>query len=125
MNKEYSVELKSPFTLSKALIFGLIFASLLFVLKILDSYVSSMGTYVIGALSGAISLDATAVAVAEVAGSALSYIESTKILMLGIMVSVLQKTFIVYMLASREFAIKTSLYLFSMAALLVGFSWIA
>lgn len=125
LGKKYSVELKSPFTLSQALLFGLIFTSLLFVIKVLNGYVSNMGTYITGALSGALSLDATTVAMTEVAGSTLSYIAASKILMLGVMVSVLQKIIVVITLGSREFAIRISLYLISMAALLVGFSWIA
>lgn len=125
VTKKYTVELKSPFTLRQALIFGLMFTCILFAVKILSGYVSHLGTYIISALSGAVSIDATTVTMTEMAGSALSYVAATKILMLGIMVSVLQKIVVVWTMASKEFALKTSLYLFSMAALLVGFSWIA
>lgn len=119
------IKISSPFTLSQALILGGIFTGMIFVMKLINHNIGETGLYISGALSGLISVDATAIAISEIAGSEITYTEGTKIIMLSIMTSMLQKCFVLWTIGTREFAIKATFYLISVSALLLGFAWIA
>lgn len=124
VTEDYELKLRSPFTLSSALILGSALTGVILVMKILSSYVGNAGMYITGAISGAFALDATAIAMAQTAGDSITYADATRILMLAIMMSIVQKIVVVWSLGSREFAIKSTIFFITIASLLVGFAWV-
>ncbi len=124
LKKEYQVNLKSPFTLSQALILGGILTGILLVTKILNEYIGGAGLYVTGAFSSLISLDATAIAISEVAGESVSYLDATRVLMLGVVMSIVSKCIVLWTVATREFAWKMTLFFLIICGLLIGFAWV-
>ncbi len=121
------VKMKSPFTLSEALLFGGIFSAMMLTIKILFNYIGDAGLYITSIFSGLISLDAMTVTVAEVAKETPEVVNSVSIdmglqlLLLGIIASIVQKIIALFFLAGKEFRIKGTLYLIAIIAILGGF----
>lgn len=57
-------EVKNPFSLSAAIRFGLLFAAVLLVVKLAETYASDVGVYVVAALAGSVDVDAITLSVA-------------------------------------------------------------
>lgn len=64
-HSDNSLEMKNPFELKSALLFGLIFAIVIFVAKAAQMYLGSGGTFAASALAGITSVDAITISIAK------------------------------------------------------------
>lgn len=75
-----AVPLKNPFSLLSAINFGLLFAAVLLVVKLVGHYLPGQGEYVVAALAGLTDVDAITLSMAEYARTGDAWIASTAIL---------------------------------------------
>jgi uncharacterized membrane protein (DUF4010 family) len=66
------IDLKNPFKLTSALLFGLIFAIIIFISKAAQIYLGSSGIYAASAIGGLASIDAIVISLTQLAGYKLS-----------------------------------------------------
>jgi uncharacterized membrane protein (DUF4010 family) len=131
-----AVKMRSPFTLSQALIFGGIFSVMMLTIKILFNYIGDAGLYVTSIFSGLISLDAMTVTIAEVAKgaavtttseaitNAISIDTGLQLIILGVIASIVQKIIALFFLADKKFRIKGTVYLLAIIGILGTFGYL-
>ncbi|MDP4008448.1 MAG: DUF4010 domain-containing protein [Candidatus Peregrinibacteria bacterium] len=120
---EGEVNVKSPFTLSQALMFGGIFSAMMLTIKILFAYIGNAGLYITSLFSGLISLDAMTVTIAETS-AAISLDTSLQLLILGIIASIIQKIIVLFFLANKQFRLHAAIYLTLTIAIFGAFAWL-
>lgn len=104
MQMDKTVNMKSPFTLSQALLFGGIFSAMMLSIKVLFAYIGNTGLYITALFSGLISLDAMTVTVAEITGNGgIAMEQGMTLLLLGIIMSIVQKIAALMLFAERKF----------------------
>jgi len=118
------VHIKSPFTLSQALLFGGIFSAMMLTIKILFQYIGNAGLYLTSMFSGLISLDAMTVTVAEVTGTSVELSTGLELLLLGVITSIIQKIVVLLFFAEPKFKLQGSLFLSLVIGILGVFGWV-
>ena len=127
------VNIKSPFTLSQALIFGGIFSGMMLTIKILFEYIGDAGLYITSLFSGLISLDAMTVTIAEITHSSTDIATGTnidvpkglQILLLGVIMSIVQKIIVLLFFAEKKFKVQGTLFLMTTIIALGVFAWLS
>lgn len=119
------VNIKSPFTLREALIFGGIFSAMMLTIKILFQYIGDAGLYITSIFSGLISLDAMTVTMAEVTGTTIELTTGMQVLLIGVIMSIIQKIVVLIFLAEKKFKIQGSIFLIITSAILGAFAYFA
>ncbi len=99
-----TINLKSPFTLSPALEFGVFFAFIIFLTTFANKYLGVSGVYAISALGGIANLDAPTVSLASLAYGGIT----EEIAIIGIVIAAcintISKVGIAFLLGSKEFS---------------------
>lgn len=102
--KAKEVELRQPFALKPALIFGLFFVLILLVSRIAQLLFGDVGIYVASVFSGLMDVDAITLTMASLAreGSVSDFVATTAI-MLAVVSNTLVKGFMAYFLGNKKF----------------------
>lgn len=77
------VQLQNPFQLQQAVIFGLVFAAVLFVSKVADHYAGDAGLYLAGLLAGLADVDAITLSMASLAGDTVPPPVAAAVILIG------------------------------------------
>lgn len=102
--KAKEVELRQPFALKPALIFGLFFALILLVSRIAQLLFGNTGIYVTSILSGLMDVDAITLTMAALSrDGAVSNFVATTAIMLAVASNTLVKGFMTYFLGNKKF----------------------
>lgn len=70
--EEQQLNIKNPFEISSALLFGLVFAVIIFLAKGAQVYLGSSGLFLISGLGGVVSPDAIIISIAKISGTGIS-----------------------------------------------------
>lgn len=97
------IELKNPFSLKPALIFGLLFIAILFISKIADIYFGSSGLYVASIISGLADVDAITISMALLAKTTISPEVAVTAITLAAISNTIVKFLIVLFFGTRKF----------------------
>jgi len=103
--KEFNpdIELKNPFSLKPALIFGLLFIAILFLSKIADIYFGSSGLYIASIISGFADVDAITISTALLAKTTISQEVAVTAITLAAISNTIIKFFIALFFGTRKF----------------------
>jgi len=117
------LELKSPFKLTSALEFGLLFAALLFISKFTLSYFGNTGIYMTAFFSGIVDVDAISVSMAKLSSAGTISLSTGAIgVAIATMTNTFSKAMIVLFFGSKQVGIRTALAMGAIIA--VGFATI-
>lgn len=97
------IELKNPFSLKPALIFGLLFIVILFVSKVADIYFGSSGLYVASIISGIADVDAITISMALLAKTTISPEVAVTAITLAAISNTIVKFLIALLFGTRKF----------------------
>lgn len=97
------ITLNSPFTVKPALQFGLLFAIIIALIKIVYYYFSSQGVYVLSFLSGVADMDAITISLAQISKESLLSTIAVKGIMVAVLTSIAVKGGIAYWTGERKF----------------------
>ncbi|MGE5444875.1 MAG: MgtC/SapB family protein [Ignavibacteriales bacterium] len=98
------INLKSPFTLSPALKFGVFFAFIIFLTTLGNKYLGVSGVYATSALGGIASLNAPTVSLAELARGEITARIATFGIVIAACINTISKAGIALLLGSKEFS---------------------
>jgi len=98
------INLKSPFTLSPALKFGVFFAFIIFLTTLGNKYLGVSGVYATSALGGIASLNAPTVSLAELAHGEITAEVATFGIVIAACINTISKAGIAILLGSKEFS---------------------
>lgn len=120
MNTE-TLNLKSPFQLTSAVQFALLFASMIFISKFAVTYFGNNGIYLTSFLSGIVDVDAISVSMAHLSSEGTISLTTAGIgITIAAMTNTLSKAMIVLFFGSRQVGIRTLWAMLFM--ILVGFA---
>lgn len=97
------ITLNSPFTVKPALQFGLLFAVIIALIKIVYYYFSSQGVYVLSFLSGVADMDAITISLAQISKESLLSTIAVKGILVATLTSIAVKGGIAYWTGERKF----------------------
>lgn len=86
-----NVDLKNPFQLQQAVIFGLVFALVLFLSKVANHYAGDAGLYLAGAVAGVADVDAIMLSMASLAGDTVPHPVAATVILIATGSNVLVK----------------------------------
>ncbi|MFH1173997.1 MAG: MgtC/SapB family protein [archaeon] len=111
------VEHKSPFSISTAVKFGLLFAIVLFLLKLAQTYFGNTGVYIASILSGFADVDAVTLSMSTIAGSSIIASIAAIAIILAVASNTIIKLGYSYIFGSKEFARKLAITMLIMVVL--------
>jgi uncharacterized membrane protein (DUF4010 family) len=95
-------EIKNPFELKSALLFGFIFAVVIFVSKAAQVYIGTGGIYAASALAGLTSVDAIVLSIAKFSGGGLSENIAVSAILIALISNTIIKALIAITMGSKE-----------------------
>lgn len=115
---EKELHLKSPFQLTSAIQFGLLFAALLFISKFASDYFGKEGIYITAFFSGILDVDAITVSMANLTKNGqIPLVTGAVGVTIAAMTNTLSKGVIVLLFGSRTVGLRTLMALFTMVVL--------
>jgi uncharacterized membrane protein (DUF4010 family) len=99
-----TINLKSPFTLSPALKFGIFFALVIFLTTIANKYFGVIGVYATSVLGGVANLNSPIASIAELAHGSITARVATFSIVIAACVNTISKAVIAFLLGSKEFS---------------------
>lgn len=96
-----NIEVKNPFELKSAILFGLLFGIILFVSKAAEIYFGSGGIYAASGLAGITSVDAIVISLSKFAASTLSQSVTIVAIIIALISNNIVKSIIVLFLADK------------------------
>src|SRR5690554_670942 len=106
-DKPDGFEMKNPFELKSALLFGLIFAIVIFVSKAAEIYLGTGGIYAASALAGLTSVDAIVLSLGELAGGSLSEKIAIAAILIAMITNTIVKALITFFWGTKEIQKRT------------------
>jgi uncharacterized membrane protein (DUF4010 family) len=101
-NKADEFELRNPFELKSALLFGFIFAVVIFVSKAAQVYLGTGGIYAASALAGLTSVDAIVLSLAKLSGGNLTEKIAVAAILIALISNTVVKASIAYFVGAKE-----------------------
>ncbi len=101
-HSDSSLEMKNPFELKSALIFGLIFAIIIFVAKAAQMYLGSGGTFAASALAGITSVDAITISLAKLTSQNITESVAIPAIIIALISNTIVKSVIALIFGDRE-----------------------
>lgn len=105
-------KVKSPFRLTPALKFGLLFAGILFIMKAASAEIGSEAVYLLSLVLGGMDIDSITVTLANIANVDITYTVAATALTMALIANVIAKVLIFAFFGSRKVALKL-LYVFA------------
>lgn len=99
-----TINLKSPFTLSPALKFGIFFAFIILLTTFANKYFGVIGVYATSVLGGIANLNAPIASIAELAHGSITARVATFSIVIAACVNTMSKAVIAFLLGSKEFS---------------------
>lgn len=100
--KDELIDFKNPFNLKQAILYGIIFALVIFVSKAAEIYLGEKGIFAASALAGLTSVDAIVLSLAELVNQNLNIKIASAAIIISLITNTVVKGVISYFLGSRE-----------------------
>jgi uncharacterized membrane protein (DUF4010 family) len=101
-SEEQILEMKNPFELKSALLFGLMFAIIIFVSKAAQVYFGESGVYLASMLAGITSVDAIVLSLAELSANSLSSEVAVAAILIALISNTIVKSIITIFMGAKE-----------------------
>lgn len=110
------VPLQNPFQLQQAVVFGLVFAAVLFVSKLANHYAGDAGLYLAGLVAGIADVDAIVLSMASLSGDSVTPTVAATVILIGTGSNTLVKAALAFSLGGRSYGARVAACLAAMLA---------